>query len=214
MDALWDKGADGECGERARGRDTVAGCTSGRSTRPFFLDNQGAAGRAETRAREDAGKNAELTLRLWPCPKCEKRDGTVFIVESAIMLAASAGLFLGLGFLVSSLATGGPAWMFWVGAVLSPILLFHYGIQWKWTTAKDRVIPVEDLEKRLAEAAAAEAKPRRTADLRAKRRARARAAEEARAAADGEEERAVAEAAAAPPRRRRRPKPSDEGGES
>lgn len=191
----------------------VIGVGMGQAQSPFFLDNQGAAGRAETRALDDAGKNAELTLKLWPCPACKKRDGTGFIVESAIALAASAGLFLGLGFLVSSLEMGGPAWMFWIGAVLSPVLLFHYGIQWKWTTAKDRVIPVEDLEKKLAEAAAAEAKPRRTAEHRAKRRAKARAAEEAREAEDGEEERAVAEAAAAPARRRRRPKPSDEGGE-
>lgn len=166
----------------------VTGVGMGQGQSPFFVDNEGAASRAEERALEDAGKNAELTLKLWPCPRCGKRDATGFLVESALVLAASAGLFLGLGFLVGSLKKGGPVWIFWIGAVLTPILLFYYGIQWKWTTAKDRVITVDELEEKIAEAEAAEAsaaaKPRRKANAVAKRRAKARTSEEAQDAID------------------------------
>ncbi len=165
----------------------VTGVGMGQAQSPFFLDNEGAAGRADEHAVANAGKNTELTLKLWPCPKCGKRDAAGFLVESAFLLAASAAMFAGIGFLVGSLKKGGPVWIFWIGAVLTPILLFYYGIQWKWTTAKDRVITVADLEEKIAEFEAAEAsaaKSRRKAHPARRRRAKAGASKEALEAID------------------------------
>lgn len=151
----------------------VAGVGMGQGQSPYFLDNQGAAERAGERAAEDAVKNAELTLKLWPCPRCGKRDSAGFIAESVIALLASAALPWGIGALMSSMGKRGALWIFWVSGALVPFLVYYYAIHWKWTTVKNRVMTVEELEKKVALLAAAEearpAKPRRTR-ARARRR--------------------------------------------
>jgi hypothetical protein len=49
---------------------TVIGVGTGQGNSPYFLDGQGARSRAARSAGSDARKNAELTLKLCPCPKC------------------------------------------------------------------------------------------------------------------------------------------------
>jgi hypothetical protein len=121
---------------------TVVGVGMGQGSSAYFLDNEGAAERAETRAQSDAAKNAELTVKLCPCPKCGARDASGFIAESVLALVGSALLVWGVGWLVTSLKGGRDSvalWIFGPIGLLTPIFVFFTHIRWKWTTAKGRV---------------------------------------------------------------------------
>src|SRR5262245_33970381 len=68
----------------------VVGVGTGQGNSPYFMDNDGAAGRAEEAAATDAQKNAELTLKLCPCPRCGRRDSAGFIASSIFAILGSA----------------------------------------------------------------------------------------------------------------------------
>lgn len=82
----------------------VFGTGTGRSVSPLFLDNEEAAGRAEVRASRNAAKEAAQSLKLFPCPRCGRRDATTFVVKSIFQLLAVSGLFCGLAVLSSNAA--------------------------------------------------------------------------------------------------------------
>lgn len=122
---------------------TVVGVGMGQGNSAFYLDNEGAAERAANRARKDAAKNAELTLKLCPCPKCRARDSAGFIAEAALAVVGSMAFLWGLGWLVASLQGGSDDMAFWIFGLTGlamPVLLFFTAIQWKWTTAEERVV--------------------------------------------------------------------------
>jgi hypothetical protein len=122
---------------------TVVGVGMGQGNSAFFTDNEGAAKRAASRAREDAVKNAELTLKLCPCPKCGARDSAAFIAEAALAMVGSMAFLWGIGWFVASLKGGKDDTAFWIFGLVGlamPVILFFTSIQWKWTTAEGRVV--------------------------------------------------------------------------
>jgi predicted RNA-binding Zn-ribbon protein involved in translation (DUF1610 family) len=121
---------------------SVVGVGMGQGNSAYFTDNEGAAERAASRATEDASKNAELTLKLCPCPKCGARDSTGFIAQSALALVGSTAFSWGLGWFIASLKGGkddAAFWIFGLMGLILPVILFYTTIQWKWTTAEQRV---------------------------------------------------------------------------
>lgn len=122
----------------------VVGVGLGEGNSAFFTDNGGAARRAEEEADQNALKNAELTLRLCPCPKCGKRNSAKFIFESTLALAGSMLLPWAVGWFISSSGggrgSGNIGWgVFGALGLILPFILFFTMIEWRWTTAKERV---------------------------------------------------------------------------
>lgn len=121
---------------------SVRGVGIGQGNSAYFTDNQGAERRAESRASDDASKNAELTLKLCPCPKCGARDSTGFIAQSALAMVGSMAFLWGIGYFVASLKGGKDDAAFWIFGVIGlamPFILYFTQIQWKWETAEQRV---------------------------------------------------------------------------
>jgi hypothetical protein len=122
----------------------VFGVGQGGGNSAYFLDNQGAAERAEASALRAATKNADLTLKLCPCPRCGKRQGAgAFIVLSVLSLIGISAFMWVIG-AVLDLTHGGRsstgATIFGLLAVIMPIIVFFTSIRWKWTTAAGRVV--------------------------------------------------------------------------
>lgn len=175
---------------------TVVGVGQGQGNSPYFLDKEGARARASSSASSDAWHNAELTLRLCPCPKCRKRDASGFLIRSAFALVGSAGLLWGAGALIASIkgrTDDALLWIFGTLGVITPVLIFYTTIQWKWTTAEQRVV---------FHAISGKPRPRKRADDDDGEARR----EGSREVADGEEEREEQDEQdeRAPRRRRRR----------
>jgi hypothetical protein len=122
---------------------TVIGVGMGKGNSPYFLDGEGARSRAAQSAGSDARTNAELTLKLCPCPKCRKRDAAGFIASSAFAMVGSAGFVWGVGWLIGSIKgrmDDAILWIFGLLGLAMPVILFFTMVQWKWTTAEGRVI--------------------------------------------------------------------------
>ena len=82
----------------------VVGVGQGAGNSPYFLDEGGARERAQSSAVAAAGKNAEETVRLAPCPRCHKRPGMArFVLE---LLAGTIGIVVGMGLLAALVSRG------------------------------------------------------------------------------------------------------------
>jgi hypothetical protein len=138
------------CGHSARA--LVVGVGQGAGNSPYFLDEQGAKGRARSKAEEAAHENAELTVRLAECPKCGKTDGSAL---SSLKGKAAAGaiacivLFPVFGLILDGMQkTSFGLWIFAPLGVLTAWLVWAKQ-KWKWETAATRVafVPEDDKPK-------------------------------------------------------------------
>lgn len=128
----------------------VFGTGTGRSVSPLFLDIEEAAGRAEVRASRNAAKEAAQNLKLFPCPRCGRRDATTFVVKGIFQLLAVSGLFCGLAVLSSNARDPSIAWFFWPATVLAP-LLYSARIRSKWLRAREHVLTLVDYRSRMTD---------------------------------------------------------------
>lgn len=110
----------------------------------LFLDNEGAVGRAEMRALQNAADDAKQNVRLWPCPKCGKRDSAAFHRKSALLVGGLAlGLFA-LGVVMFQGADPGAAWSVWSAGVILPIIVYYAAVWPKLKGAETAVITQEE----------------------------------------------------------------------
>lgn len=72
----------------------VTGVGSGSGSSPYFLDNSGARGRANSEAVGAARDNMHFALRAAVCPQCGKRDQGAY--RQAYLSGVPKGLGLGL----------------------------------------------------------------------------------------------------------------------
>jgi len=120
----------------------VVGVGQGQGNSAFFLDNSGAAVRADKCAIEAAERNVELTLSLARCPSCGQRDAAAvrgFWLRYAFAVAAGVGLLWSLGGIVYSLEGSEAA--LWIFGPLGPVTgaAIAWMEAWKWTTVDQRV---------------------------------------------------------------------------
>jgi hypothetical protein len=120
----------------------VVGVGQGQGNSAYFLDNDGAAVRADRHAVEAAARNVELTLSLARCPSCGQRSPQAvwgFWARYAFAVAAGVGLLWALGGILYSLE--GSASALWIFGPLGPLTgaAIAWMEAWKWTTVDQRV---------------------------------------------------------------------------
>lgn len=125
------------------GHALVVGVGQGQGNSAYFLDNQGASRRAQSRAGHAAAKNVAQTLRLARCPSCHQRDSshvTTFWAGYLAKVVGAIAIVLGVGVLVFAITGFDPVVLMIVGG-LSPVAgaLVAWMERWRWTTVDARV---------------------------------------------------------------------------
>jgi len=120
----------------------VVGVGQGQGNSAYFLDNEGAAVRADRHAQDAAEKNVELTLSMARCPHCGQRNGAAvagFWLRYGLSVLAGVGLLWGLGGILYSLEESDAA--LWIFGPLGPVTgaIIAWMEAWKWTTVDQRV---------------------------------------------------------------------------
>lgn len=120
----------------------------GSSVSLLWLDGGGAADRAGFDAWKDSAENADLFVRLCPCPRCGKRNSGAligfFFLSALKMLLLAAPITV-----IMALLRGGWLYLFPAAVV---VVYYFQSIHWKWTQARRRVVFVRTLPPKHADA--------------------------------------------------------------
>lgn len=113
---------------------------------PFLLDNDGAQDRAATDAHFAMADNAQMTLCMARCPRCQGKARGPY-VKFWIFAVLKMLALLGLLALIALLT--GFAWV-WGAAVIAVIVFYLFDLHWQWASVDRRVL-FHEVEQRRAD---------------------------------------------------------------
>jgi hypothetical protein len=119
----------------------VIGVGKGSANTRYGRDEDRASGDAEEYAYKAAMRNADLTVRLCPCPRCGKREGIrEFMILWGLALVGLVALGWIVGAIIASDHNGRGLWVFGGLSFVFVIIYYFTSVHWKWATAQGRVM--------------------------------------------------------------------------